>query len=379
MTDDFTVCRDTFRWWNSSWRILRVVAVACAAIVLWGCGTGDAEEADDATPTTATAAPETAPPTTAASTTAAPETAPPTTAATTTAAPDTALPTTAASATGGAASGNFVEQIFSYARSVYDGNGIDGLAALGSRFMNPAESFMFVIDAEGTIVYHPNDALVGESIHGDLGVDAYGYPWAERLMQAPADGSFHGTAWMNPLGSHNAVNVFEGEGDPPSGSTVFDDLRNDRLYFRGAVTVQHDGLFFTVVIPERSANDANRGMIAMSASLIEQGDDLEMVGDLVTISENAFLALQHIGHWHADNTTTGERFVGFLADADGVIVDSRFDPATEGSLIADVLDADTLSHATADGARYVNADQGIDVHLISTSNGFVVGVGITRN
>lgn len=255
--------------------------------------------------------------------------------------------------------------------AAFDRDGIEGVAALSwSQHDVTSLPFLMVVDDEGNIVVHPDSSLIGQNIIGDLGRDMYGYPWHERFMSLPAEGV--AVVTMNQAGSRNA---YTGAGDFPAVTSPFDDWRADRLLFRLLSVRPHGGYRFALVSTEVPTALVSNGMVYASAQLIAAGTD---VADAAaqTITNFAFAALAHAGLWHVDNSEGGEQFVGFVADSDGVIIGSEFNTSIVGQTASDLIGPGALSHATPEGVRYRDEARGVDVTLLSTPQGLVVGGGV---
>lgn len=253
----------------------------------------------------------------------------------------------------------------------FDTGGLKAVAEAADAPETPSGRFVFVVDGSGEIVVHHREELIGASIAGELGHDMYGYPWHEHFAQLPPDGDY--VVMMSRRGSHNAI---AGPADAEAGLSVFDDYRSDLLMYRHMVVVPRDGYRFVFVATPLPAGLVNWGTLHFAAFLIGGGADVEAAGDTVIAMSASIEALAHAGRWHGDNSGV-ERFVGFVADPDGLVVNSRFDPTTVGESVADMLGPEALSSATAEGARYRDDSLGVDVTLLSTPQGYVVGGGVT--
>ena len=254
----------------------------------------------------------------------------------------------------------------------YDTGGLEAVAALTEAPGTPSGSFEFVTDGSGEIILDYRKEMIGASIVGELGQDMYGYPWHERFAQAPPDGEFLVLTLMNRRGSDSPI---AGPAGAQAGSSVFDDWRDDLLMYRLTAVVSHDGYRFAFVGAQLPAVLGMQGLLEFSAFLIASGLDLETASDTLASIDGTTDALVHAGRWHNDNSDS-ERFVGFVADDDGVVEHSRFDPSTVGERIADMLGPDAFGSATAESARYVDDSRGADVMLLLTPQGHVVGGGV---
>lgn len=257
-----------------------------------------------------------------------------------------------------------------FAVQIFDGGGLDALNELLVCMDEPSAPFFFVVDGNDEIVLHCHEELIGANIAGELGRDMYGYPWHERIEQPPTDGAL--ALMMGREGSHNAIAA---PGGDEAGLSPFDDYRADLLMYRGVSVALHDGYRFAFASPLLPAALANTALLEYSAFLLAGGSDVEEASDIVTGGLSMLAALVHAGRWH-DEQSDIDRFVGFVADADGIVVNSNFDPSIVGQSAADLLGPDALSAATPDGTRYRDESRGVDVTLLSTPQGFVVGGGV---
>lgn len=360
-------------------QLLALIALLTAACT----GTAPSETTvDPAQPPATVEAAETAPaapPTTEAPTTTAAAAPPPTTEATApTAPPTTATVTTAPPADVPMPQGlALIEAAISdltaavaFAVQTFDDGGLDALKDIYSCPDHPSAPFFFVVDGNDEIVVHCHEELIGASIAGELGQDMYGYPWHERIEQATPDGVF--TLMMSRRGSHNAIAA---PGGGEAGLSVFDDYRADLLMYRVMPVVLHDGYRFAFASPQVPTALASTAVLEYSAFLLAGGTDVDEAGDIVTGGLSMVASLVDAGRWHGDRSDSG-RFLGLVADADGVVVNSNFDPSIVGQAAAELLGPDALSAATPDGARYRDESRGVDVLLLLTPQGFVVGGGV---
>lgn len=261
--------------------------------------------------------------------------------------------------------------------NAFDAGGIERVEALWPDGWQEEDPFLVVLDDNNEVVLHHDDELVGRSIVGELGRDMYGYPWHERLLSLPPGGGF--VVMLNRTGSHNPI-VGGEVADAPAELSIFDDWRASQANYRAIQGVQHAGYLFVFVSAEQSAVRVTTKTLELSAQLLAgdagDADDVEAVEDAVAAANQHLDALIHIAHWLNDNAGSDGQFVGFIADENGVIVGSRFDPSVVGMTVEELLGTDVLGQATTDGFRYRDDASGVDVILLSTPNGFVVGGGI---
>ena len=298
--------------------------------------------------------------------------APPTTATATTAPPTTApadVPMPQGLALIEAAISDLTAAV-AFAVQTFDDGGLDALKDIFGCPDHPSAPFFFVLDGNDEIVVHCHEELIGASIAGELGQDMYGYPWHERIEQSTPDGVF--TLMMSRRGSHNAIAA---PGGGEAGLSVFDDYRADLLMYRVMPVVLHDGYRFAFASPQVPTALASTAVLEYSAFLLAGGTDVDEAGDIVTGGLSMVGSLVDAGRWHGDKSDSG-RFLGLVADADGVVVNSNFDPSIVGQSAADLLGPDALAAATPDGARYRDESRGVDVLLLLTPQGFVVGGGV---
>ena len=254
---------------------------------------------------------------------------------------------------------------------LYDAQGLEAVAELAAVPSGTLPgSFVFVSDDNGVIVMHHREELIGASIVSDIGRDTFGYPWHERFLGLPSDGGL--VVIMNPVGSDNEI-VWPS--DAESELSVFDAWRAERLMYRMIAVVPHDGLRFALVTQPIPAGLINTAVLDVSAILIATGGDMGAASDLVIQGVAGIEALVDAGRWHGDSSDA-EQFVGFVAGPNGVIVNSYFDPSTVGQRVADILGPDALGSAAAGGARYLDESRGVDVTLVATPQGFIVGGGV---
>lgn len=57
--------------------------------------------------------------------------------------------------------------------------------------------YLFVIDENGILIGHPNPEVRGRDLHGDLGVDAYGYRFGDVMLGATEEGLWVDYVFLN--------------------------------------------------------------------------------------------------------------------------------------------------------------------------------------
>ena len=60
------------------------------------------------------------------------------------------------------------------------------------------EYYLFILDAGGELLAHINQAVVGGSVHADLGVDADGYRYGLVMLEATSEGMWIDYVYLNP-------------------------------------------------------------------------------------------------------------------------------------------------------------------------------------
>ena len=58
--------------------------------------------------------------------------------------------------------------------------------------------YVFIIDENDRLIAHPNQALLGVDMKGDLGVDSAGYRFGTAMLAAPAEGHWVDYVYLNP-------------------------------------------------------------------------------------------------------------------------------------------------------------------------------------
>ena len=80
----------------------------------------------------------------------------------------------------------------------------DGRGAAVDRYSDPAsvdgQWYVFIVDAAGTVVAHPDQSLIGESLHGWVGTDVNGYNFGPEMLAADHTGRWVPYVFVNPQG-----------------------------------------------------------------------------------------------------------------------------------------------------------------------------------
>ena len=58
--------------------------------------------------------------------------------------------------------------------------------------------YVFIIDENDRLIAHPNQALLGADLKGELGVDSTGYRYGTAMLAAPAEGHWVDYVYLNP-------------------------------------------------------------------------------------------------------------------------------------------------------------------------------------
>ena len=255
--------------------------------------------------------------------------------------------------------------------AAFNEGGLDAVAELPYSDLE-SPPWVFATDADGMIVLHPHEGLVGESIVDDLGRDMYGYGWHERFLAAEPGGDDRYRVLM--LVRAERRNQISGAGDTAGDLDAFADWRDDRLLYEPIRVVSRGGYWFGVVSGPASVIQAQELLLRFSLQQLAEGSDIRTTADLVSRFP-VYAGLVEVGRWMADNPE-GNRPVGFVADGAGTVVDSSFDPAVTGLDAAELLGSDALAHATTAGVRYRDDSRGVDVVMLALPNGWVLVGGI---
>ena len=93
----------------------------------------------------------------------------------------------------------FTVDLVQQALERYDRDGRDGtLKYYNSPESASGEWYIFILDAEGTVVAHINQSLLGRGVKEGLGVDATGYRFGEVMLGATEDGLWVDYVFFNP-------------------------------------------------------------------------------------------------------------------------------------------------------------------------------------
>ncbi len=132
---------------------------------------------------------------------------------------------------------------------------VEGQEATVNYYNTPAsvdgEWYVFIVDAEGKVIAHSNQSLLGEDLRGGLGIDATGYRFGEAILDTSEQGQWVDYLFLNP-GSGNQE-------------------------YKHSWVVQRDGLIFGSgwyqVLPPAVASPGKDDLPAYTVSLVEQAID----------------------------------------------------------------------------------------------------------
>ena len=242
----------------------------------------------------------------------------------------------------------------------------DGLEATVDHYSRPGsvdgQWYVFIIDADDTVIAHYNPDLVGLDVKGPVGTDINGYNYGPEMLAATEAGRWVPYVYVNPAsGTLGADGAFE--------------LKN-------AWVVRHDGLLFgsgwyidtDEFVPALISESAEHFRIGGLEAI------LEFYNDPQGISAGLIPTAQY---YNRTNTLDGF-FSGFIATPDGEIL-AHIDPSLIGTRIEDLL-GPAVRNATTDGTWITAEDNpaGADgpdtmrVWVIDV-NGTLIGAGWYRN
>lgn len=214
----------------------------------------------------------------------------------------------------------------------YDAEGLDAvLSHINSAANFDSQWYVFVIDADGTVIGHPEKRLLGESLHGWVGTDVNGYEFGPEMLAAEESGRWVPYVYVNPPGGTLAGGEFE--------------LKN-------AWVMRHDGLLFgsgwyidaEQFLPALIAEAAEHFRVGgLEATLAFYNDPQGISAGLIPT----------VDYYNRTDTLQGY-FAGFIAAPDGEIL-AHFDSGLIGTDIEDLL-GPAIREAAAEGAWITHDD-----------------------
>ena len=200
--------------------------------------------------------------------------------------------------------------------SRYDTDGLEATVDHYSRFGSvDGQWYVFIIDADDTVIAHYNPDLVGLDVKGPVGTDINGYNYGPEMLAATEAGRWVPYVYVNPVQRHprrrRCVRAQERLGHPPRRAAVRLRLVHQHRRVRARSSSQSR--------PNTSASAGSRRSWsstttpkAISAGLIPTAQ-----------------------YYNATNTLDGF-FSGFIATPDGEIL-AHIDPSLIGTQIEDLL------------------------------------------
>ncbi len=212
----------------------------------------------------------------------------------------------------------------------------DGRGAAVDRYSDPAsvdgQWYVFIVDTAGTVVAHPDQSLIGESLHGWVGTDVNGYNFGPEMLAADHTGRWVPYVFVNPAG---------------------DDLGDQGVFeLKNAWVKRHDGLLFAsgwhidseTFLPQLIAEAAGHFRAGgLEATLAFYNDPEGISAGLIPTAE----------YYNRTGALDGF-FSGFIAAPGGELL-AHFDPTLIGTDIEDLLGPAVWS-ATAQGSWITAAD-----------------------
>lgn len=211
-----------------------------------------------------------------------------------------------------------------------------GRGAAVQRFSDPAsvdgQWYVFIVDAAGTVVAHPDQSLIGESLHGWVGTDVNGYNFGPEMLAADHTGRWVPYVFVNP------------QGDRLGDEGAFE-LKN-------AWVKRHDGLLFAsgwhidseTFLPQLINEAAEHfGAGGLEATLAFYNDPEGISAGLIPT----------VAYYNSTDTLQGD-FSGFIAAPGGELL-AHFDPTLIGTDIENLL-GPAVWGATAQGSWITAAD-----------------------
>ena len=221
----------------------------------------------------------------------------------------------------------YTKYVVDSAISRYETQGLEATVDHYSRPGNvDGQWYVFIIDANDTVIAHYNPDLVGLDVKGPVGTDINGYNYGSEMLAATEAGRWVPYVYVNP-----------------ASGTLGDD---GAFELKNAWVVRHDGLLFgsgwyinthafvPALISESAEHFRAGGLEAI----------LEFYNDPQGISAGLIPTAQY---YNRTNTLDGF-FSGFIATPDGEIL-AHIDPSLIGTNIEDLL-GPAVRNATPDGA-----------------------------
>ena len=205
-----------------------------------------------------------------------------------------------------------------------------GLEATVDHYSRPGsvdgQWYVFIIDADDTVIAHYNPDLVGLDLKGPVGTDINGYNYGPEMLAATETGRWVPYVYVNP-----------------ATGTLGDD---GAFELKNAWVIRHDGLLFGSGW-YINTDEFVPALISESAEHFRAGG-LEAILEFYNDPQGVSAGLVPTAEYYNRTNTLDGFFSGFIAAPDGEIL-AHIDPTLIGTHIEDLL-GPAVRNAPADGA-----------------------------
>lgn len=246
--------------------------------------------------------------------------------------------------------GAYTQFVVQRAIDRYDAEGLDAALDHSNNPENLDDQwYVFVIDADGTVLGHPDEGLRGESLHGWVGTDVNGYQFGAEMLAADETGHWVPYVYINPPAGTSDIIKFE-----LKNAWV---KRRDGLLFGSGWYINAEQ-FLPALITE-AAEHFRIGGLEETLAFYNHPQGIS-AGLIPTAA-----------YYNRTNSLDGY-FAGFIAAPDGEIL-SHFDSGLIGTQIKDLL-GPAIRSATAQGAWVTEEDNPPNTPSPQTMRIYVIDV-----
>ena len=212
----------------------------------------------------------------------------------------------------------------------------DGLDTALDRYSSPdsvdGQWYVFIVDSDGTVIAHPDEGRVGESLHGWVGTDINGYEFGPEMLAADETGRWVPYVYVNP-----------------TAGTLGD---GSAFQLKNAWVRRHDGMLFG----SGWYIDADEHTKSLVAVAVDKFRTAGLAGTIEYFAspQSATAGLEEtIAYYNSADSIAGQ-WLAFIADTDGRIV-AHLDPEMLGTSLQDLFGV-AASRATAHGSWVTTDD-----------------------
>ncbi len=216
------------------------------------------------------------------------------------------------------AAAEYTKYVVESAISRYDREGLEAtLAHYNSTESVDGQWYVFIIDADDTVIGHYDPGRRGLDVNGWVGTDANGYVFGGELLSATEEGR-----WVSYV-----------YGNPATGDVALGQLGESEL--KNVWAVRHDGLLFA----SGWYIEAEEFLQALVGSFANRLDSAGLEATLAEYTQPSGFAgaLEQILFYYENTDNAEGKWIGFLADDSGRIVSAFNNTELVGTDIGDLF------------------------------------------